>query len=80
MERPVDAVTSSILRLQIAQRAVNTYVEELIQRVAADPDHNTSLPGMRVRLSELRSDVDDAAANLIDAIARMGDGNPPELS
>lgn len=73
MERPVDAVTSAVLRLQIAQRAVTTMIEEVINRVSADPSAATSLPDVRVRLSELRADVDDAIVDLIDALARMGE-------
>lgn len=71
MERPVDAVTSSVLRLQIAQRAVNALVQELIDRVSADPSAASGLPELRRRLSELRSSVDEAVDALIGALARM---------
>lgn len=37
MERPVDAVTAAVLKLQSAQRAVNALIQELIARVSADP-------------------------------------------
>jgi hypothetical protein len=73
MERPIDAVTSSILRLQIAQRAVNSLVQEVIDRVSADPSAASSLPDLRLRLSELRLAVDDAADELIGALARLGE-------
>jgi hypothetical protein len=71
MERPIDAVTSSVLRLQVAQRAVNTLVQEVIERVSAEPDGASSLPHARIRLSELRSEVDEAVDALIDALARL---------
>ena len=73
MERPVDAVTSSVLRLQIAQRAVNALVQEVIDRVSADPSAVSGLPELRRRLSELRLSVDEAADELIGALARMDD-------
>lgn len=73
MERPIDAVTSSILRLQIAQRAVNALVQEVIDRVSADPSAAANLPDLRLRLSELRLAVDEAADELIGALARLDD-------
>jgi len=72
MGRPVDAVTSSVLKLQMAQRAVDTLIQELIDRVSVDPFGESSHPDFRLRLSELRSDVDQAADELDDALARMG--------
>lgn len=77
MERPIDSVTSSVLKLQIAQRAVNALVQELIDRVSADPFKESSQPDVRLRLSELRAEVDGAIDELIDALARMG-AAPPE--
>jgi hypothetical protein len=73
VERPVDAVTAAVLRLQIAQRAVNALIQEIIERVSPDPFSQTSLPDVRVRLSELRSGVDRAVDELIDALARLGE-------
>jgi len=69
---PVDAVTASVLRLQRAQRAVNALIQEVIERVSADTPGASSLPNVRVRLSELRSEVDDAVDELIDALGRLG--------
>ena len=80
MERPIDAVTSSVLKLQMAQRAVNTLIDELIERVSADPFGESSLPDVRVRLSELRRAVDQAADDLSDALARMGEAVSPQDS
>lgn len=77
MQRPIDAVAAAVLRLQVAQRSVNTLIEEVIERVSADPFGESSLPDMRVRLSELRSDVDRAVIGLIDALTRMGEAPPP---
>ena len=73
MGRPVDAVTSAVLKLQLAQRAVDTLIQQLTERVSADPFGESSHPDFRIRLSELRSDVDRAADELIDALARMGE-------
>ena len=73
MERPIDAVTSSVLRLQMAQRAVNGLVQEVIDRVSADPSDASGLPDLRLRLSELRLAVDEAADELIGALARLDD-------
>ena len=73
MQRPIDAVAAAVLRLQVAQRRVNALIEDLIERVSADPFGQSSLPDMRVRLSELRSDVDREFDELIDALARMGE-------
>lgn len=73
MERPIDAVTSSVLRLQMAQRAVNGLVQEVIDRVSADPSAASGLPDLRLRLSELRLAVDEAADELIGALARLDD-------
>lgn len=73
MERPIDAVTSSVLRLQLAQRAVNGLVQEVIDRVSADPSAASGLPDLRLRLSELRLAVDEAADELIGALARLDD-------
>ena len=77
MQRPIDAVAAAVLRLQVAQRRVDTLIEEVIERVSADPFGESSLPDMRVGLSELRSDVDRAVIGLIDALARMGEAPPP---
>jgi hypothetical protein len=77
MDRAVDAVTASVLRLQIAQRAVNTLIQEVIERVAADPIGASGLQDVRLRLSELRLDVDEGVDALIDALARLGEG--PEM-
>ena len=73
MERPIDAVTSSVLRLQMAQRAVNGLVQQVIDRVSADPSAASGLPDLRLRLSELRLAVDEAADELIGALARLDD-------
>lgn len=73
MERPIDAVTSSVLRLQMAQRAVNGLVQEVIDRVSADPSAASGLPDLRLRLSELLLAVDEAADELIGALARLDD-------
>jgi len=60
----------------MAQRAVDTLIEELIERVSPDPFGDSSHPDFRVRLSELRSDVDRAADELDDALGRMGQAVP----
>lgn len=73
MERPVDAVTSAVLRVQMAQRAVNDTVHEIIERVSADPLRSTSLPDVRERLSARRAEVDRAVDELVAAIARLGE-------
>lgn len=71
--RPVDAVTVAVLKLQLAQRAVNTLIDDVIDRVSADPFANSSVPNLRLRLAELRGAVDDAADELMDALARLGE-------
>lgn len=76
MQRPVDAVTSAVLKLQMAQRAVNTLIQELTERVSADPFGDSSHPDFRLRLSELRSRVDRASDELGEALARMGEAVP----
>jgi hypothetical protein len=76
MGRPVDSVTAAVLRLQMAQRAVNAFIQELTARVSADPFGESSHPDFRIRLSELRSDVDQAADTLDEALARMGEAVP----
>jgi hypothetical protein len=78
VERPVDAVTAAVLALQMAQRDVNLLIREVIERVSADPFAESSHPDFRVRLSELREDVDHAADKLIDALERMGVAPQPE--
>jgi hypothetical protein len=80
MERPIDAVTSSVLRLQMAQRAVNSLIQAVIDRVSVDPSAAANLPDLRLRLSELRLAVDAAADELIDALARLGDDAVDEYS
>lgn len=75
-QRPVDAVTAAVLRLQMAQRAVNTVIEDLAESVSTDPFGESSRPEFRLKLSELRSAVDQAVDELIDALARMGEGLP----
>ena len=73
----MDAVTAAVLALQMAQRDVNLLIREVMERVSADPFAGSSYPDFRVRLSELREEVDHAADKLIDALARMGDA--PQL-
>ena len=73
MERPIDAVTSSVLRLQIAQRAVNSLIQEVIDRVSIDPLSAPVPPDLGTRLSELRIEVDTAAGALMDALGRPAD-------
>jgi hypothetical protein len=77
MERPVDVVTASVIKLQVAQRAVTALIDEVIERVSADPHGESSLPDIRVGLSELRSAVDEAIDELIAGLARMGEAPPP---
>jgi hypothetical protein len=78
VERPVDAVTAAVLALQMAQRDVNLLIREVIERVSADPFAESSHPDFRIRLSELRADVDREADKLIDALGRMGDTLQPD--
>ena len=52
---------------------MNALVQEVIDRVSADPSAPTSLPGLRIRLWELRLAVDDAADELVRALARLGE-------
>ena len=75
---PVDAVSAAVLKLQFAQRAVDKLIGELTERVSADPFGESSLPDLRIRLSELRGEVDREVDELIDALARMGEA-PPQL-
>jgi hypothetical protein len=76
VQRPIDAVAAAVLNLQVAQREVKALIDELIERVSRDPFGPSSLPDVRVRLSELRSVVDREVDELIDALARMGDVPP----
>jgi hypothetical protein len=55
---------------------VNAFIQELTARVSADPFGESSHPDFRIRLSELRSDVDQAADKLDEALARMGEAVP----
>ena len=80
MGRPVDAVTAAVLKLQLDQRAVDTLIREVTERVSADPFGQSSLPDIRVRLSELRSEVDQAVDELIYALGRMGETGLPDSS
>ena len=73
----MDAVTAAVLELQMSQREVDLLIREVIERVSADPFAESSYPDFRLRLSELREEVDRAADKLIDALARMGDA--PQL-
>jgi hypothetical protein len=73
VERPVDAVTVAVLKLEMAQLEVDALVRDVIERVSADPFSSSSHPDFRVRLSELRSQVDRAAGELITALSRLGD-------
>jgi hypothetical protein len=73
MQRPIDAVTTALVKVQRAQQATSALIEDVIGRVSADPTGESSLPHARVRLSELRSDVDQAVDELIDALARIGE-------
>jgi hypothetical protein len=75
VERPVDAVTSAVLNLQVAQRSVNACIQEIIDRVAADPFQASGLPDLRVKLLECRSAVDQAVDELTAAMERMSE-NP----
>jgi hypothetical protein len=78
VERPADAVTAAVLALQMAQRDVELLIREVIERVSADPFAEASHPDFRVRLSKLREEVDRAADELIDALARVGDSPQPD--
>jgi hypothetical protein len=73
--RPVDLVTSSLVKLQRAQRRVDVFVAEVIQRVSADPTGSSSHPEIRVGLSELRADVDEAIDELIAGLERMSENS-----
>ena len=53
MQRPVDAVSAAVLKLQFAQRAVDTLIDELIERVSVDPFGESSYPDSA---SHFRSD------------------------
>jgi len=75
--RPVDSVTASVLRLQMAQRAVNAVVEELTQSVSADPIGESSQPDFRLQLVELRASVDVAVGELVGALAGMRKASSP---
>jgi hypothetical protein len=77
VERPVDAVTVAILNLQRAQRAVDALIDDVIAHVSANPARESNLADLRLRLSELRSKVDDAADELFDALTRMGYPSEP---
>ena len=75
--RPVDSVTAAVLRLQMAQRAVNAVIEELTESVSADPFGESSQPDFRLQLVELRASVDLAVDELIGALARLREASPP---
>ncbi len=64
----------------MAQRAVNSLIQAVIDRVSVDPSAAANLPDLRLRLSELRLAVDAAADELIDALARLGDDAVDEYS
>ena len=68
---------AAVLKLQLDQRAVTTLIREVTERVSADPFGQSSLPDIRVRLSELRSEVDQAVDELMDGLGLMGDAVPP---
>ena len=73
-------VLSSIdLAIRGRPTARRALIHELTERVSADPFGESSHPDFRIRLSELRTRVDQAADELIDALARMGEaGQAPE--
>jgi hypothetical protein len=75
VERPVDAITSGVLSLQVAQRSVNGCIKEIIDGVSADPFGSSSLPELRARLLECRRAVDQAVEELSAAMERMSE-NP----
>ena len=77
MRRPIDAVTGAVLNLQIAQREVNEYLAEVIERVGADPFAASNYPDLRIRLAVLRLQVDEAAQALIDALSRLSENESP---
>ena len=77
MRRPIDAVTGAVLNLQIAQRDVNEYLAEVIERVSADPFAASGYPDLRIRLAVLRVQVDAAAEELIDALAQLSENEAP---
>ena len=56
----------------MAQRRVNTFVQDVCERVSADPFGDSTLPDLRLRLTELRGEVDAAAEALTEALVRMG--------
>ena len=76
MARPVDAVTAAVLKLQLAQYMVNAFIEEATVRVSADP-FAVQPSDLRMRLSELRTQVDSALDELVHALARMEQALPP---
>ena len=79
MGHPIDAVSAAVLKVQVAQRAVETVIQELVDRVSVDPFGDSSLPVLRLRLSKLRGRVDQELDALIDALDRMGEApRPPE--
>jgi hypothetical protein len=75
VERPVDAVTSAVISLQVAQRSVNACIKEIIDRVSADPFGSSNLPELRMKLQESRRAVDGAVDDLAAAMERMSE-NP----
>ena len=75
MERPVDAVTSAVINLQVSQRSVNACIQEIIDRVSADPFGSSDLPELRMKLQECRRAVDEAVDDLAAAMQRMSE-NP----
>ncbi|HET9417052.1 MAG TPA: hypothetical protein VFP30_05855 [Candidatus Limnocylindria bacterium] len=75
MERPVDAVTSAVINLQVAQRSVNACIREIIDRVSADPFGSSNLPELRMKLQECRRAVDEAVDELAGSMERMSE-NP----
>jgi hypothetical protein len=75
MERPVDAVTSAVISLQVAQRSVNACIQEIIDGVSADPFGNSNLPELRMKLQECRRAVDEAVDALTGSMERMSE-NP----
>ena len=58
---------------------MNDCVQEIVDQVSSDPFGASSLPDLRLKLSECRAEVDEAVNELMVAMERMAE-NPDSAS